>query len=341
MDTIVLRDPPNLSWFTGARWHVPLTLNTACFDVVLTGLGPGTIPEVRVVTNAIEAPRLRDIEFAGQDVEFNVVPWTENRASRLPTGRSVAVDTGDGASLDVRADLAGLRRILNQKQRADLTDLSADLARITGDVVSALRPGITEQNIAGTLIAALLKEGIECVAIFVGSDERIGAHRHPLPTSNTAHDRVMVACCGRRRGLVGSITRMASFRPLRNEARKYAALLEVERAFLDHSKPGAVLGEVFSRGANAYAANRFDPDEWHRHHQGGITGYSPRELIATPDTDLVLQEGMVLGWNPSAAGFKVEDTALVTATGVDILTADSRWPTLNIGGRERPDLLEL
>lgn len=98
---------------------------------------------------------------------------------------------------------------------------------------------------------------------------------------------------------------------------------------------------MFSTGASAYAANHFDPDEWLKHHQGGLTGFSPRELIATPDTDLVLQEGMVLGWNPSGSGFKVEDTALVTATGVDILTADSRWPSLNIGGRERPDVLEL
>lgn len=164
VDTIVLRDPlnlswftgaRNLSWFTGARWHVPLTLNMACFDLVLTGLEPGNVPEVRVVTNSIEAPQLRDIEFAGQDVEFDVVPWTDNRASRLPSGPSVAVDLADGFSIDAQADVAGRRRILNQSQRRDLKDLSSDLARSTGDVVSALHPGTLEQNIAGTLIAAL------------------------------------------------------------------------------------------------------------------------------------------------------------------------------------------
>lgn len=341
VDTIVLHDPLNLSWFTGARWHVPLTLNVACFDLVLTGFEPGNVPEVRVVTNAIEAPRLRDIEFAGQDVEFDVVPWTDNRGSRLPSGPSVAVDLTDGFSVDVQADVAGLRRILNERQRTDLRNLSTDLARITGDIASALRPGILEQNVAGTLIAALLQEGIETVAIFVGSDERISAHRHPLPTKNAAHDRIMVACCGRRGGVVGAITRMVSFKPLRNEANQYVRLLEVERTFLDNSRPGAVLGEVFKKGADAYRANKFDPDEWLKHHQGGITGFNPRELIATPDTDLVLQAGMVLGWNPSGAGFKVEDTALVSATGVEILTAYNNWPSINIGGRDRPDVLEL
>lgn len=132
VDTVVLRDPLNLSWFTGARWNVPLTLNASCFDVVITNLGQHSAAEVRVVTNAIEAPRLRDTEFAGQDVDFDVVPWMENRAYRLPAGQSVATDVSDGASVDAQEDIAGFRRILSQRQRSDLTDLSTDLARITG-----------------------------------------------------------------------------------------------------------------------------------------------------------------------------------------------------------------
>lgn len=126
-------------------------------------------------------------------------------------------------------------------------------------MVAGLRPGATEQDIAGTLIAALLKEGIDCVAIFVGSDERISAHRHPLPTNKTAHDRVMVACCGRRHGLVGTITRMASFKPLRAEARRYLGLLEVERIFLDHSRPRGCTWKSVLHGGKRLCSQSFRP----------------------------------------------------------------------------------
>lgn len=344
--TVVLRDPLNLSWFTGARWHVPQTLNMSCFDVVISGLGrQGTAGEdageVRIVTNAIEAPRLRDTEFVGRKVDFDVVEWTEDRAMRLPSGSGVLTDQADGSSINAQAPLAAIRRVLTAGQQQLLADLGADLARITGRVIAAIRPGDTEQHVAGALVAALLDEGIETVALFVGSDERIGAHRHPLATARQIQERVMVACCGRRGGMVGTVTRMASFIPLGSEASKYLSLLRVEQEFLDLSQPGAVLGDVFTRGAASYGLNGFDNEEWRRHHQGGLTGFNPRELIASPTASLTLSAGMALGWNPSAAGFKVEDTVLVTEDGPRILTTDPVWPTLTVGGRPRPDVLEI
>lgn len=344
-NTVVLRDPLNLSWFTGARWHVPQTLNMSCFDVVISGLGGlQASGEVRIVTNAIEAPRLRDTEFLDRPVEFDVVDWTEDRSTLLPTGPGVLTDQPNGMganSIDAQAPLAAIRRILTSGQQHTLTDLCADLARITGRVVAAIRPGESEQHVAGQLVASLLDEGIETVALFVGSDERIGAHRHPLATAKPVQDRVMVACCGRRNGMVGTVTRMVSFSPLEAEAASYHSLLRVEQAFLDNSTPGAVLSEVFALGAAAYGEHGFDPAEWRRHHQGGLTGFNPRELIANPRTNLELAEGMALGWNPSGTGFKVEDTVLVTADGPRILTADDTWPVLAVGGRDRPAVLEI
>lgn len=346
--TVVLRDPVNLSWFTGARWHVPQTLNVSCFDVVVSGLGPG-VPasssgsggDVRIITNVIEAPRLRDVEFAGSVVEFDAVDWTDDRSRRLPSGTGVLTDVpGLPDALDVAAELAAIRRVLTANQQETLANVCADLARITGRVVAAIEPGDTEQHIAGALVAALLDEGIETVALFVGGDDRIGAHRHPLATGLPVTERVMIACCGRRNGMVGAVTRMATFRALGPEADKYQALLQVEREFLDASRPGAVLGKVFQRGADAYGLNGFAPQEWRRHHQGGLTGFNPRELIANPTISIGLSAGMVLGRNPSGARFKVEDTVLVSSTGPRILTTDPDWPTVTVGNRARPAVMD-
>ena len=151
----------------------------------------------------------------------------------------------------------------------------------------------------------------------------------------------MVACCGRRFGLVASTTRIVAFSPLGSDSELYRNLLEVEREFLDASMPGAGLAETFSKGTAGYDAHGFDPDEWRRHHQGGITGFNPRELIANGRSELTLRSGMAVGWNPSAAGFKVEDTTLVTATGAEPLGVDPAWPPILVGGRIRPAVLEL
>jgi antitoxin VapB len=341
VDTVVLSNPLNLSWFTGARWHVPQTLSPACFDVVVSGLGSQSSPSVRIVTNSIEAPRLRDTEFIDRDVAFDTVPWDQDRSTLLPRGANVASDDASQGRRDASAKIASLRRVLTTEQASLLRELSLDTARITGAVAATARPGETEQHVAGKLIAALLDESIECVVLFVGSDERIGEHRHPLATAKAIQDRMMVACCGRRSGLVASVTRMVAFSPLGQNAETYLNLLEVERGFLDASVPGANLADVFAAGIAGYADCGFDRDEWRRHHQGGITGFNPRELIANSRSELTLRSGMALGWNPSAAGFKVEDTTLVSAAGAEPLGIDPAWPSILTGGRIRPAVLEM
>jgi hypothetical protein len=88
----------------------------------------------------------------------------------------------------------------------------------------------------------------------------------------------------------------------------------------------------------ASAANGF-ADEWQRHHQGGFSGFQPREFPAHTACDDVIHEGRVVAWNPSGGSWKVEDTCLVGATGPEPLVHDSSWPTVEVGGRPRPDVL--
>ena len=78
------------------------------------------------------------------------------------------------------------------------------------------------------------------------------------------------------------------------------------------------------------------PTEWQLHHQGGVGGYLPREIRAVPDCDDILLENMFVAWNPTIAGVKAEDTALVTPEGAEIITVDDTFPSTPVrhGGRE-------
>ena len=83
------------------------------------------------------------------------------------------------------------------------------------------------------------------------------------------------------------------------------------------------------------------PEAWQEHHQGGPTGYLTRDFVATPADRHMLVEGSAYAWNPSLPGLKVEDTVLLQGDTLSVLTEDPRWPLLDVGGRRRPEVLEL
>lgn len=344
LDTLLLREPATLAWLLGCRVHVPQTLDTACLDVVVTGLAPGGAPVVRVVTNAIEAPRLADTELpAGLPVELVVVPWWGERRAEWPTGPGVGTDRPWQGARDVAADVAGCRRVLTDDQAATLATVSADAAVATGRAALQVRAGLSEYEVAGILARELLRAELEPIVLLIAADGRDAAHRHPLPTPLRGEHSYLLVCCARRHGLVASVTRAVCFegRGLDRAARdeRHRAVLEVERAFLDATTPGRTLGEVVAAGTAAYADHGFAPEEWTRHHQGGLSGWVPREFPATPRSPEVLAAGMVAAWNPSGDGCKVEDTCLVTAGGPRPLVHDPEWPAVEVGGRTRPALL--
>ena len=341
VDTLVLRDPANLTWLLGGRVNVPQTLDAACLDVVVDVTGDVEVaPRITIVTNAIEAPRLRDTELAGVDATWEVVPWWEGRDPQLPRGDRVGSDRPLSGSMPAAAELARLRRRLTTRQRRLLREVCADTAAAASATATGLTPTTTEYEAAGLLARELLDREVDPIVLLVGGETRLDAHRHPLPTGASLGGRGMLVACGRRHGLIASVTRIVSFTPLEPSQRDaYERLLAVEQAFLDASQVGARLGDVVASGAAAYGANGFDPHEWRRHHQGGFSGFQPREFPASLDSDEVIPEGAVLAWNPSGAGWKVEDTALIESGGPDPLVHDDTWPTVKVVDRLRPDVL--
>ncbi|TDO34817.1 antitoxin VapB [Kribbella sp. VKM Ac-2527] len=338
LESLVLRTPASLTWLLGARVHVPQTLDSACLDVVVDL--SGQTPTATVVTNTIEAPRLRDTELSGLDVDWRIVPWWQPRDSVLPTGPTVGSDGSVARTIDVAVQVATLRRVLTMHQQALLAHLCSDAASAATEAAYTISPDMTEYAAAAVLAAALLGRGLDPIVLMVAGDDRRREHRHPLPTDAPIGHRAMLVCCARRHGLVASVTRLVAFGDLRAEEKAhYRALLEVERAFLDASMPGVRLGDAFASGTAAYGANGFEPGEWHRHHQGGFSGLQPREFPAHHGSDAVVPAGSVLAWNPSAAGWKVEDTAVIRPHGAQVLVHDPSWPVVNVGGRHRPGVL--
>ena len=332
LEAVVLRKGANVAWITGGRAHIPTTLELSCMDVVV-------YPDrIVVVTNKIEAGRLKDEELSG-DEELIIVNWFEGRDAHLPKGSKIGVDGVDSERTNIQGEIEYLRRSLNEFEVARLKEIGLDATAALEEAMLDIDTDESEVEVAGEIAEELWERNLEPVVLLVAGENRIKKYRHPLPTTTRIGNLVMGVICARRKGLIASVTRLVHFGELTAELKdNYSRLLQVEAAFLDGTKPGATLAEAFKGGQVEYLKQGFDRDEWTNHHQGGPTGYLPRDFTAHEKTNQLIEVRNAIAWNPSAAGLKVEDTLVVTEGGFEFVTGASEWPNLEIAGRRRPDI---
>lgn len=312
-----------------------------------------TPQRVVVLMQEVERDRLEQEAFpAGAQAHY--YPWydPEARAAALREligEAKVLADapeikddlSGNEVQLEVQVkDFWTLRTPLTPEEVTRYRLLCKDAAEAFTDALTNLTPGLSEHEIAGRVAQPLRAKGIQSALILVGADERANSYRHPLPTANVFRERVMVVACARRHGLYANLTRIVSKRPLDGESeRAYRQLLEVERTLLGFTQHGVLAEELFKEVKRAYGAAGF-PGEWQRHHQGGACGYETRDFLLQPNGKMLL-DGSAYAWNPSLPGLKIEDTVLLNQDRLETLTVDHRWPSIDVGGRARPDVLVL
>lgn len=343
LEALLIQRVSNFAWITGGGCSY---INTADESGVASIL---ITPENRfLITNNIEAPRLKQEEhLAEQDWEFKVSRWDqpEGTVAELAEGLRLGTDGLHPFGEDIHGELTRLRADLLPIEQDRFRELGRACALAMNNAIYALRPGMTEFEIAAQLDAETMKQGILPIVNLVATDDRIYSYRHPLPTGKQLERYAMLVLCGRKDGLVASITRLAYFGALPGELQqKSRATAEIDASFIMDTRPGMSLADIFTRAQETYAQVGY-PDEWKLHHQGGPAGYAPREAIATEHEEWTVKEGQVFAWNPSITGTKSEDTILVKNDENEILTEIPGWPMLQveIDGQliTRPAILEL
>jgi Xaa-Pro dipeptidase len=136
----------------------------------------------------------------------------------------------------------------------------------------------------------------------------------------------MIVASAQRGGLYANLTRTVWLdEPDAEICRRQQACDEMlTRMREEATRPGRSLADCFADLCGFYADAGF-PGEWRLHHQGGITGYASRELIATPHTEVEIEPGMAFAWNPSVTGAKAEETFVLTETGAELVTGVTRF----------------
>ena len=341
LDAVLLQRFSSVAWATGgADTHINTASSIGEASLLIT---PN---DHFLFTNNIEAGRLENEEGLGnQGWQFKVTPWYSNQTALVDylEGKKVGHDGLFSSGVNLSVELVWLRTQLTRNEVDRFRTLGKLCGQIMNEAVRAIKPGMTELEAAALLSQSAESRGVQAVVNLVASDERIFKFRHPLPTSKKIESYAMLILCGRKWGLICSITRLVHFGPLTDElAAKAEAVAQIDAEMIAATRPGNTLADVLDVARNGYSQYGYE-GEWKNHHQGGLAGYEPREITATPDTHQPVQINQVYAWNPSIAGSKSEDTILVAETGNEILTEIPGWPVkeVEIENRliERPAVL--
>ena len=328
VDALLLRRVSSFAWATcGAASYVNTAITEGAASLLVTR------QHLYLATNVIEAPRLEQEEgLAQQGWEFHLSPWESplQALQSLVTGRSLVSDVPFPGAKDIGPEIARIRTRLTPEEGERFRALGRLCAEALTAAAQCIHPGLSEFQIAALVGSEAQQRGVQPIVNLVATDERAYHFRHPLPTEKKLDKYAMLILSGRRQGLVCSITRLVHFGHLPDDLRwRIEATAQVNAVYVAYSRPGSSLGEVLAAGQDAYAQAGF-PDEWRWHLQGGLTGYEPREVLATRTSEDVIALGQALAWNPTIAGAKVEDTVLVGPESNEILTRTSLWPVAAI-----------
>lgn len=297
------------------------------------------------IANNIETPRLFAEEISPEDFEAVELPWEDekadpelviNKASTLIKGKLVSDLPLHNTVLPVENLVAGCRYSLTAQEVERYRGLGSDAGKALARLAGLIAPGESEIGISRIVSDALAEYGIRPVVLLAGADERIASFRHPVPTAKKWEKVLLVAVCAKRGGLIASASRIFCIGDIPDELqRRTEAAAYVFSSLLAASRVGTSGAELYETAAQAYNAQGF-AREIRQHHQGGACGYRTRDWVAHPASGETVRQDQAFAWNPSITGTKIEETAITTGNGAEIITASPGWPQIRteIGGKE-------
>lgn len=317
VQALLLSNSANFAWYTGgADNRVDCSSAEGVAALLITR------ETEWVLTNNIEADRMREEETP----QFEVVehPWQEGGArllGELVGNARLGADGAVGGAKDVEKGVTPLRYVLDDEAVRRYREVGADAVAAMDEAAAVLEPGVDEREAAAELSAACRRRGLFTPVLFAASGERLSHYRHPIPYGGPLGARCMLVVCAERSGLFANLTRLVHFEdPDPETARRQRACQEILRRLrAEATHEGRTLADIFTDCQRLYAEEGY-PDGWRDHHQGGLTGYAPREIIATPDTQLEIGAGMAFAWNPSLlGGAKAEETFILASWGREVI----------------------
>ncbi|MCG8500045.1 MAG: hypothetical protein MJB12_06515 [Firmicutes bacterium] len=312
-DGIEINSQANFSYVTRGRGFIGLASTVACGSLFIT------LDRICLVSENIEIMRLYQEQLDSNPlVEAIGYSWDEPQ-KRETVVKQIKGDLKIATENELEEELFKLRTIMTPYDREEYKKLGYDTAALIQEICKNIKKGVGEYELAGEISNKLWSNNIEPVTILIAFDERALKYRHPVMAGNRLDNYALVGICGRRNGLIVSLSRDVLINRDEEMIQKHMKCAKVSAAFLSNLKIGNTAQNVFEKGLLAYQEQGY-PLEYKEHHQGGLTGFVPRELRVNIGCTHLVRKDEAYAFNPTIQGSKCEDTVLVTENGIEIMT---------------------
>jgi Xaa-Pro dipeptidase len=343
LDGILLSKRETFSWITAGKVdYIYLTSEFGVVDLLITK------DKKYCFASQYERFRIMEEELAGLGYEFVEYDWwlaDHTEIIKKTTGcKKIGSDWDCPGALNIFDQLKEMRYSLLPEEITRYKQVSLESALALEKTCRQIQSGLTEYEVCANLLKNAMDYGIEAMVALVASDERIFKYRHPIATDKKIARYALVVICGRKYGLVASVSRLVHFGELSKELReKHNKVAWVDAEFITNTIPGRKVSDVFKSGMEAYAKVGYE-NEWKLLHQGGPTGYAVRDYHGTPEVKGVVKVNQAFAWNPSITGTKSEDTFIAKENGFEVISNTNNWPLLEVETSngvkvKRPDIL--
>jgi Xaa-Pro aminopeptidase len=236
----------------------------------------------------------------------------------------------------VDAELADLRVIKDSDERAALIRACGLTDRCFDHILTRIRPGVTELELAGELEDWMRHHGAEALAfdsIVLFGGRAAMPHGRPSEARLAAGDCVLLDFGAQVDGYRADMTRTVFFGEAGPEARRlYGLVAGAQRAAEEAVRPGVAGTVVHAVAVDHIAAAGVTPFGHGLGHGIGLDTHEPPSLsrIGYPgQAGRTLEVGMTFTiepgiYLPGRIGIRIEDDYLLTDAGLRRLTASSR-----------------
>lgn len=334
-DLIALGPGPNMHWAAGFHTHPD---ERPCLLMVAQGAAGFLMPAL----NAADARARCDLPmWTWADADGPGAALQQALADlRASTARKVAVDESMRADfalllLDalpqaghaLAAETLGALRMRKDAAEQDALRMNAaiDDAAMTA-VFAAIRPGMTEKDLAAVAAQVFADHGAAALFTIVGAGAN-GAypHHHTGDTLIRDGDAVVIDIGARKGDFSSDITRMAVVgRPPADYDRVHAVVEAAVQAALAAARPGVAACEVDRAARRVITEAGYGEYFVHRTGHGmGLEGHEPPWISDSSQT--VLEPGMVFSiepgiYLPGRFGVRLEDIVILQEDGPEVLS---------------------
>lgn len=225
------------------------------------------------------------------------------------------------------------RQIKTPGELASLRSLSKLTDKAIGDALRSARAGMSEMELAGTLLASLFGGGAESYKLMIiASGERsqfpnVGPSERKLQSG----DIIRMEIFGQKNGYLAGVCRTAVVGDATAEQYKiWSNLIECKYRVMDLIRPGASCPEIYRQFLRKFSELGFEPISFVAH---GIGLHLHEEPYMGRYGDEIVQAGMVgafepLVYIPGRFGMQNKDMFCVTEHGCELLSDVTPTDTL-------------